>query len=130
MKILRLSTMDDSNKKNIVKNLMSAYDKVGSKSCTKDSNITRWVLTSTIVSSQMKKDRLMRKTRKTLKIGRGNLRRAMLRRERLEDQTKNELWTFSSRLPWKDKEISEALKLLIEDFLTNKMSIPLIKEIL
>ena len=56
MKILGLRTMDDSNERNIVKNLMSAYDKVGSKSCTKDSNITRRVLTSTIVSTQMKKD--------------------------------------------------------------------------
>ena len=41
MKILGLRMMDDSNEKSIVKNLMSAYDKVGSKSCTKDSNITR-----------------------------------------------------------------------------------------
>ena len=42
MKILGLRMMDDSNeKKNIVKNLMSAYDKVGSKSCTKASNIKR-----------------------------------------------------------------------------------------
>ena len=55
MKILGLRTMDDSNEKTIVKNLMSAYDKVGSKSHTKDINITRWVLTSTIVSTQMKK---------------------------------------------------------------------------
>ena len=55
MKIFGLRMMDDSNKKRIVKNLMSAFDKVGSKSCTKDSNITRQVLTSTIVSSQMKK---------------------------------------------------------------------------
>ena len=55
MKILGLRTMDDSNEKSIVKNLMSAYDKVGSKSCTKDSNITRQVFTSTIVSSQMKR---------------------------------------------------------------------------
>ena len=46
----------------------------------------------------MKKARLMRKTRKTLKIGSGTLRRAMLRHERLEDPTKNELWRFSSRL--------------------------------
>ena len=49
---------------------MSAYDKVGSKSCNKDSNITWQVLTSTIVSSQVKKSWLMRKTRKQLKIGR------------------------------------------------------------
>ena len=41
MKILGLRTMDNSNEKIIVKNLMSAYDKLGSKSCTKDSNITR-----------------------------------------------------------------------------------------
>ena len=41
MKILGLSKMDDSNDRNIVKNLMSAYEKVGSKSHTKDSNITR-----------------------------------------------------------------------------------------
>ena len=41
MKILGLRTMDDSNEKNIVKNIMSAYDKAGSKSRTKDSNITR-----------------------------------------------------------------------------------------
>ena len=62
MKILGLRTMDDSNEKNIVKNLMSAYEKVGSKSHTKDSNITRRVLTLTIVSSQMKKALFMRKT--------------------------------------------------------------------
>ena len=62
----------------------------------------------------------MRKIRKKLKIGRGTLRRAMLRRERLEDPTKNELWTFSGRLPRKDKEISEALKSLIGDFWKNK----------
>ena len=41
MKILGLRMMDDSNEKNIVKNLMNAYDKVGSKSHTKDSNIER-----------------------------------------------------------------------------------------
>ena len=94
MKILGLRTMDDSNEKNIVKNLMSSYD----KSHTKDSNITRRVLTLTIVSSQMKKAQIMRKTRKIFKIGRGTLRRAMLRCERLEDPTKNKLWTFSDRL--------------------------------
>ena len=55
----------------------------------------------------------MRKTRKTLKIGRGTLRREMLRRERLEDPIKNELWTFSGRLPQKGKETIEALKSLI-----------------
>ena len=43
----------------------------------------------------------------------------MLRHERLEDPTKNELWTFSGRLQWKDKEISEALKSLIEIFWKN-----------
>ena len=119
MKILGLRMMDDSNEKSIVKNLMSAYEKVGSKSCTKDSNITKWVLTSTIVSTQMKKARLMRKTRKTLKISRGTLRRAMVRCERLEDPRKNELWTFSSKLPQKDKETNESLKSLIEDFWIN-----------
>ena len=67
----------------------------------------------------MKKAQLMRKTRKILKIGRGTLRRAMLRRERLEDPTKNELWTFSSRLLRKDKEISEVLKSLIKYFWEN-----------
>ena len=41
MKIFGLRMMDDSNERNSVKNLMSAYDKVGSKSRTKDSNITR-----------------------------------------------------------------------------------------
>ena len=43
----------------------------------------------------------------------------MLRCERLEDPTKNELWKFSGRLPWKDKEISEALKSLIKYFWKN-----------
>ena len=37
----------------------------------------------------------------------------------MEDPTKNELWTFSSRLPRKDKETSEALKSLIEYFWKN-----------
>ena len=61
----------------------------------------------------------MRKTRNNLKIGRGTLRRAMLRHERLEDPIKNELWTFSSRLPQKVKEINESLKSFIEDFWKN-----------
>ena len=47
----------------------------------------------------MKKAQLMRKKKETLKIGRGTLRRAMLRRERLEDPKKNELWTFNSKVP-------------------------------
>ena len=72
----------------------------------------------------------MRKKRKILKIGRGTLKRAMLRCERLEDPTKNELWTFSGRLPRKDKEISEALKSLIKDFWINNTCVPLIKEML
>ena len=97
MNIIRLRTMNDSNEKNIVKNLMNAYDKVGFRSHTKDSNITRRVLTSTIVSTQMKKAQLMRKTRKLLKIGRGTLRRVLLRHDRLEDPTKNEIWIFSGR---------------------------------
>ena len=59
----------------------------------------------------------MRETRKTFKIGRRTLRRAMVRHERVEDPTRNELWTFSDRLPKNDKEISEALKSLIKDFL-------------
>ena len=41
MKILGLRMMDDSNEKNIVKNLMSAYEKVSSKLGTNESNITR-----------------------------------------------------------------------------------------
>ena len=52
----------------------------------------------------------MRKTRKTSKIGRVTLRRTMLRYERLEDRTNNELWTFNNRLLRKDKKISEVLK--------------------
>ena len=98
---------------------MSAYDKVSSKSCNKDSNITRCILTSTIVSTQMNKAWLMRKKRKILKIGRGTLRRAMVRRERVEDPKKFELWTFSNRLPQKDK----SLKSSIEDFWTNNTRI-------
>ena len=43
----------------------------------------------------------------------------MLRCERLEHPTKNELLKFRGRLPWKDKEISEALKSFIEDFWKN-----------
>ena len=58
----------------------------------------------------------MREMRKKLKISRGTLRRTMVRHERVEDPTKNELWTFSARLPQKDKKISEALKSLIEYF--------------
>ena len=99
LKILGLRMMDDSNGKIIVKNIMNTYDKVGYKSQTKDINITRLIFTLTIVSTQMKKARLMRKTRKILKIGRGTLRRSMIRHERLEDPTKNELWTFSGRVP-------------------------------
>ena len=77
---------------------MSAYDKVGSKSWTKDSNITRCILTSTLVSTQIKKSQLIRNTRKSLKISRGTLMRTIGRCKTVEDPTKNELWIFSGRL--------------------------------
>lgn len=99
MRILGLRMMDESSEKYIVKNLMIAYESVGSTSCTKDINVTRRVLTSTIVSTQMKKSGLIGKIGKTLKISRKYLMRALRRRQKVEDPNSNELWALSGRLP-------------------------------
>lgn len=55
MKILGLRMIDYSNKTNNVKKLMSTYEKVVSTLLTKDSDVTRCVLTSRIVNTPMKR---------------------------------------------------------------------------
>ena len=67
---------------------MSAYDKVGSKSHTKDSNTIKWVLTSNRLNTQMKKSWLIRSTRKIMQIGIGIPMRPIGRRERVQDPRK------------------------------------------
>jgi len=89
MKILGLRTLNASSEKSIVKNLMSAYESVGSTSRTKDSNVTQRVITLTIVSQQTKKACLIRKTSQALKISRKTLMRAVGKCERVEDPNTN-----------------------------------------
>lgn len=77
MKILGLRTSEASSEKSIVKNLMSAHESVGNTPHTKDSNVTQCVFTLTIVSNQMKKDCIFRKTSQALRINKKSLSRAI-----------------------------------------------------
>ena len=61
MKTLGLRTSNASSENTIVKNLMDAYDTVGKTSRSKDSNVTRRVITSTVVSYQTKRSCLIKK---------------------------------------------------------------------
>jgi hypothetical protein len=64
----------------------------------------------------MKKSCIVRKTSKSLRIGRSTLQRALQRWEGIEDPNTNSLWSFSGRLPRKDKVLVDALRTLIEKF--------------
>jgi hypothetical protein len=79
MTIIGLRTSENSTERTIVRNLFYSYQDIGSKSRSKDANVTRRVLTSTIMGKEMKKSCIVRKTSKSLRIGRSTLQRALQR---------------------------------------------------
>lgn len=79
MKILGLRSSESNSERTIVRNLFDAYQAIGSKSHTKDSNATQRVITSTIKRKELKEDCLIRKTSKSLNISRTTLSKALKR---------------------------------------------------
>ena len=79
MRILGLRTSENSSERTIVRNLFDAYKSIGSKSCNKDVNTTRRVLTSTIIGKEMTKNCIVRKINKSLRISRTMLLKALVR---------------------------------------------------
>ena len=64
----------------------------------------------------MTRNHMVRKTSKSLRIGRTTLVKALVRREKIENSNETYFWSFQCRLPHKDKFIVNALRTLIENF--------------
>ena len=58
----------------------------------------------------------MRQTCIDLNLNHTTLRRALSRRERIDDPLKNETWAFGGRLPHFDKKLSDDVKEEIKQF--------------
>ena len=100
----------------IVKNLFSALNSVGKNSREKDNRAARRVITTSLVSHHLRKGRYMRQTCIDLNLNRTTLRRALSRREKIDDPLQNETWAFGGRLPHFDKKLSDDVKEEITQF--------------
>ncbi len=100
----------------IVKNLFSALNSIGKDSKEKDNRAARRVITTSLVSHHLRKGRYMRQTCIDLNLNRTTLRRALSRREKIDDPLQNETWAFGGRLPRFDKKLSDDVKEEITQF--------------
>ena len=94
----------------IVKNLFSALNSIEKNSREKDKRATRKVITTSLVSHHLRNGRYMGQTCIELNLNHTTLRRALSRRERIDDPLQNETWAFGERLPHFDKKLSDDVK--------------------
>ena len=94
----------------IVKNLFSALNSIGKNSREKDRRAARRVITTSLVSHHLRKDRYMRQNCIDLNLNCTTLRRALSSRERIDDPLQNETWAFGGRLSRFDKKLSDDVK--------------------
>ena len=73
----------------IVKNLFCALNSIGKNSMEKDKRASRSVITTSLVSHHLRKHRYMRQTCIDLNLNHTTLRRALSRRERIDDPLQN-----------------------------------------
>ena len=100
----------------IVKNLFSALNSIGKNSREKDNRVARRVITTSLVSHHLRKVRYMRQACIDLNLNRTTLRRALSRREKIDDPLQNETWEFGGRLPHFDKKLSNDVNEEITQF--------------
>ena len=75
----------------IVKNLFNALNSIGKNSREKDKRVAQRVITTSLVSHHLRKGRYMRQTCIDLNLNYTTLRRALSRRERIDDPLQNDL---------------------------------------
>ena len=99
---LRIKMINSSEpSSHVVKSLVDAFSTIGKKSCSKDHNAARHVLSQTIVNKSTKALRLIKPTSKLVGLDIKALRRYCSRREQLEFGETN-VWSFVGRLPRSD----------------------------
>ena len=94
----------------IMKNLFSALNSIGKNSREKDNRAAQRVITTALVSHHLRKGRYMRQTCSDLNLNHTTLRRALSRREKINDPLHYETWAFGERLPHFDKKPSDDVK--------------------
>ena len=93
-----------------LKNLFSALNSIGKNTREKDNRAAPRVITTSLVSHHLRKGRYMRQTCIDLNLNNTALKRALSRRERIDDPIQNETWAFGGRLSCFDKKLSNDVK--------------------
>ena len=114
---LKIHVHKKTEKNNIiVKNLFNALKSIGKTNKKKDKRAAWRVITTTLVSHQLKKAHFMRQTCIYFDINRKNLDRALERRERIDDPLQNDTWAFVGSLPCVYKKLTNNVKQVIQQF--------------
>ena len=109
-KNLRIKMINNSKPSyHVVKSLVDAFSTIGKKSCAKDCNAARCVLSQSIVNESTKALRIFKPTSKLVGLDIKALRRYCSRREEL-DSGETDVWYFVGRFPCSDMKLIDAVK--------------------
>jgi hypothetical protein len=97
----------------IVQNLVDDFQRIGKKSCSKDKNAARRVLSQSIVIKITRKHCLLQKTSHLLKCNVKTLRKCSHRRDTLDVGGPTDFWAFTGRLPHSDMNLIGVVKRLL-----------------
>ena len=99
----------------VVKSLVDAFSTIGKKSCSKDHNVARHVLSQSIVKKSTRALHLLKPTSKLVGLDIKALHMYCSRREQL-DSGQTDVWAFIGRFPCVDRKLINAIKGLVQEF--------------
>ena len=99
----------------VVRSLVDAFSNIGKKSCSKDRNAARLVLSQSIVNKSNRALCLLKPTSKLVGLDIKALHRYCSRREQL-DSSETDGWSFVGRLSRSDMKLIDAVKGLVQEF--------------
>lgn len=115
----------------VLKNIFNALNSIGKTRREKNKRVARRVITTSLVSHQLRKARLMRQTCVDFNIDHKTLGRALSRRERLDDLLQIDTWAYGGRRPYFDKKLTDVVKDEIQQFWdANSRVSPNLKDVL
>ena len=116
--IRTLKNIESSN--HIIKYLATVFTSIGKKTRSQDCNVARHILAESIVCRSTRQRRLLKCTSQIVPLHPKTLKKYSVRRDNLDVEGQMEtLWAFSSRFPFKDMNLVEAVKRLVHTFWHN-----------
>ena len=96
--------------------IASAIQSIGKNSRSKDKNVARRAITTTIFNKATLNKRMVNNISEVLKIHPKTFLRVAKRRESIENYPINQCWSFSGRLPRFDMKLNVEIKSLIKKY--------------